>query len=88
VIREQKRVSPHGQNLIPVLTTLYVREFKEAIDAGMSAAFPDDYGELVFRQAEPDRFQLYIRQKRATREDSAGLSDGTPFPASAHDPSS
>ncbi len=44
----------------------------------MSAAFPDDYGELVFRPTEPGRIQLYVRRKHGTREDSAAdLSDGT-----------
>ena len=42
VVREEKRISPDGQNLIPVLKTLYEGDFKDAIDSGMSAAFPDD----------------------------------------------
>ena len=44
----------------------------------MSAAFPDDYNELLFRETEPNRIQLYIRRKHGHREDSAAdLSDGT-----------
>jgi predicted ATPase len=60
------------------LKTLYEGDFKDAIDNGMSAAFPDDYAELFFRQTEPDRIQLYVRRKHGDREDSAAdLSDGT-----------
>ena len=71
-------MTPDGQNLIPVLKTLYESDFKEAIDSGMSAAFPDDYNELLFRETEPNRIQLYIRRKHGHREDSAAdLSDGT-----------
>jgi predicted ATPase len=78
VVREEKRISPDGQNLIPVLKTLYHGDFKDAIDAGMSAAFPDDYKELLFRPTEPNRVQLYVRRKYGSREDSAAdLSDGT-----------
>ncbi|MGA3043581.1 MAG: AAA family ATPase [Bryobacteraceae bacterium] len=78
VVREGKRISPDGQNLTPVLTTLYEGDFKDAIDSGMSAAFPDDYQELIFRETEPNRVQLYVRRKHSHREDSvADLSDGT-----------
>jgi predicted ATPase len=78
VVREEKRISPDGQNLIPVLKTLYEGDFKDAIDSGMSAAFPDDYDEIFFRTTEPDRIQLYVRRKHSKREDSAAdLSDGT-----------
>jgi predicted ATPase len=78
VVREERRISPDGQNLIPVLKTLYEGDFKDAIDSGMSAAFPDDYAELSFRATEPDRIQLYVRRKHSEREDSADdLSDGT-----------
>jgi len=78
VIRDERRVSRDGQNLIPVLRALYVGNFRDAIDKGMSAAFPNDYGELAFRFTEPDRVQLYIRRKQSSREDSAAdLSDGT-----------
>src|ERR1039457_3138901 len=77
VAREETRRSWDGQNLIPALETLYEGDFKDAIDSGMSAAFPDDYRELFFRHTEPDRVQLYVRRKHGTREDSAAdLSDG------------
>jgi|HubBroStandDraft_1064217.scaffolds.fasta_scaffold50649_1 predicted ATPase len=78
VVRKETRISYNGQNLIPVLTTLYEGDFKDAIDNGMSAAFPDDYKELIFRETEPNRIHLYIRRKHGHREDSAAdLSDGT-----------
>jgi predicted ATPase len=78
VVREERRISPDGQNLTPVLRTLYEGEFKNAIDSGMTAAFPDDYDEVFFRATEPDRIQLYVRRKHSNREDSAAdLSDGT-----------
>jgi predicted ATPase len=78
VLRTEQRISPDGRNLTPVLKTLYEGDFKDAIDSGISAAFPDDYQELFFRQTEPDRIQLYIRRKHGHREDSAAdLSDGT-----------
>jgi predicted ATPase len=78
VARKETRISYNGQNLIPVLKTLYEGDFKDAIDSGMSAAFPDDYEELSFRETEPNRRQLYVRRKHGHREDSAAdLSDGT-----------
>jgi predicted ATPase len=78
VDRAEQRISPDGQNLIPLLKTLYQGDFKDAIDHGMAAAFPDDYEELFFRPTEPDRVQLYVRRKHGHREDSAtDLSDGT-----------
>jgi predicted ATPase len=78
VARRETRISHNGQNLIPVLKTLYGGDFKDAIDNGMAAAFPDDYQELIFRETEPNRIQLYVRRKHGHREDSAAdLSDGT-----------
>jgi predicted ATPase len=78
VARKETRISYNGQNLIPVLKTLYEGDFKDAIDSGMSAAFPDDFEELLFRSTEPNRVQLYVRRKHGKREDSAAdLSDGT-----------
>jgi predicted ATPase len=76
VVREEMRISPDGQNLTPVLNTLY--KAGDAIDQGMSAAFPDDYDGLFFRDTEPGRVQLCIRRKHGHRVDSAAdLSDGT-----------
>jgi predicted ATPase len=78
VDRQETRVAYHGQNLTPVLNTLYKGEFKEAIDSAMSAAFPDDFRELTFATTEPNRVQLYLRRKHGSRQDSAAdLSDGT-----------
>lgn len=80
VTRHEKRVQPDGQNLIPVLHTLYTgdREFKREINAAMRAAFGDDFEELVFAPASDQRIQLRLRWKSLRREQSAGdLSDGT-----------
>jgi len=80
VARLEKRVDPDGQNLIPVLHTLYTtdRDFKKNIDSAMRAAFGDDYDELVFPPAADQRIQLRLRWKSLRREQSAAdLSDGT-----------
>ena len=80
VTRLEKRVQPDGQNLIPVLHTLYTgdREFKKEISAAMRAAFGDDFEELVFAPASDQRIQLRLRWRSLRREQSAGdLSDGT-----------
>ncbi|MCI0690452.1 AAA family ATPase [candidate division KSB1 bacterium] len=80
VARFEKRVDPDGQNLIPVLHTLYTgeRDFKKDIDAAMRAAFGDDFDELIFPPAADQRVQLRIRWKSLKREQSAAdLSDGT-----------
>lgn len=80
VTRHEKRVQPDGQNLIPVLHTLYTgdRDFKKEITAAMRAAFGDDFEELVFPPAADQRIQLRVRWKSLRREQSAAdLSDGT-----------
>jgi predicted ATPase len=80
VTRHEKRVQPDGQNLIPVLHTLYTsdREFKREINAAMRAAFGDDFEELIFAPASDQRIQLRVRWKSLNREQSAAdLSDGT-----------
>ncbi len=80
IARNEKRVAPDGQNLIPVLHTLYTtdRYFKKDVDAAMRAAFGDDYDELVFPPAADQRIQLRVRWKSLRREQSAAdLSDGT-----------
>jgi predicted ATPase len=80
VARSEKWVDDDGQNLIPVLHTLYAgdRDFKRNIDAAMHAAFGDDFDELVFPPAADQRIQLRVRWKSLKREQSAAdLSDGT-----------
>jgi predicted ATPase len=80
VTRQEKRVQPDGQNLIPVLHTLYTsdRDFKKEINAAMRAAFSVDFEELVFAPAADQRIQLRVRWKSLKREQSAAdLSDGT-----------
>lgn len=80
VARMEERISPDGQNLIPVLHTLYTgnRDFKRALDAAMRAAFGNDYEELVFPPAADQRIQLRLRWRSLkTEQSAANLSDGT-----------
>jgi len=80
VARVEDRIAPDGQNLIPVLHTLYTgsRDFKRAMDAAMRAAFGSDYEELVFPPAADQRIQLRLRWKSLrTEQSTANLSDGT-----------
>jgi predicted ATPase len=80
VTRNETRVAPDGQNLISVLHTLYTgdRNFKQAINAAMRAAFGDDFDELIFPPASDQRIQLRVRWKTLDREQSAAdISDGT-----------
>jgi predicted ATPase len=80
VARLDKQIAPDGQNLIPVLHTLYSgnREFKRTVDQSMRAAFGSDYEELVFPPAADQRVQLRVRWRPLKTEQSAAdLSDGT-----------
>jgi predicted ATPase len=80
VTRLDKRLAPDGQNLIPVLHTLYTgdREFKRSVDAAMTAAFGLDYEELLFPPAADQRVQLRLRWRSLkTEQSAANLSDGT-----------
>ncbi len=80
VARVEDRIAPDGQNLIPVLHTLYTgnRDFKRAMDAAMRAAFGSDYEELIFPPAADQRIQLRLRWKSLrTEQSAANLSDGT-----------
>ncbi len=80
VARLDKQISPDGQNLIPVLHTLYSgnREFKGTVDRSMRAAFGPEYEELVFPPAADQRVQLRIRWRSLkTEQSAANLSDGT-----------
>lgn len=69
-----------GDNLVPVLHTLYTgnRDFKKAIDEGMTAGFGDEYDQLVFQPASAQQIQLAVQWKSSS-EPHAGqeLSDGT-----------
>lgn len=80
VARFEKQITPNGQNLIPVLHTLYTgdRDFKRSLDAAMRAAFGTDYEELVFPPAADQRVQLRLRWRSLkTEQSAANLSDGT-----------
>jgi len=80
VLRVEKKVNQDGQNLVPVLHTLYSsdRDFKVDIDMGMNAAFASELLELVFPPAEDQRIQLKLNWKSMKRAQSmSDLSDGT-----------
>ena len=81
VARNEKIVESDGQNLVPVLHTLYTgdREFKRNVDLAMSAAFGSVYEELVFPpDAGDQRVQMRVRWRSLKRDQStADLSDGT-----------
>lgn len=80
VARFENRIASDGQNLIPVLHTLYTgdREFKKSVDSAMRAAFSEDFEELIFPPAADQRVQLRIRWRSLKTEQSAAdLSDGT-----------
>ncbi|MDW7728885.1 MAG: AAA family ATPase [Bacillota bacterium] len=80
VTRYENTVAADGQNLVSVLHTLYTgdRNFKNAIDSSMRAAFGNEYEELVFPPAADQRVQLRIRWSSLDQEQSAAdLSDGT-----------
>jgi predicted ATPase len=80
IARLERRLSSDGQNLIPVLHTLYTgnRDFKRSLDASMRAAFGTDYEEIVFPPAADQRIQLRLRWRSLkTEQSAANLSDGT-----------
>lgn len=80
VSRRDTHVESDGNNLIPVLHTLYSedRAFKAELNTAMKAAFGDEFEELIFPPAEDGRIQLRIRWRSLKREQSASdLSDGT-----------
>jgi len=73
-------LAPDGHNLIPVLHTLTttVPAFKEDLDDALTAAFPDEYQEILFPPAADGRIQLRVRWKSLQRpQTTAELSDGT-----------
>jgi predicted ATPase len=80
VARFETNLELDGQNLTPVLHTLYTgnRGFKKDVDSAMRAAFGEDYEELVFPPAADQRVQLRVRWRSLKTEQSAvNLSDGT-----------
>jgi predicted ATPase len=80
VARVEDRVDEDGQNLIPVLHTLYSthRDFKRDIDMAMGAAFGNDFEELLFPPAADQRVQLRLRWRSLqSTQSAADLSDGT-----------
>jgi predicted ATPase len=80
VARTERRVATDGQNLIPVLHTLYTgnQDFKKLVDDAMRVAFRDDYEELVFSPAADQCIQLRVRSRSLKAEQSAAdLPDGT-----------
>lgn len=80
VTRYETSVAADGQNLVSVLHTLYSgdRNFKNAIDSSMRAAFGNEYEEMVFPPAADQRVQLRVRWNSLDQEQSsADLSDGT-----------
>lgn len=80
IARLDKQVSADGQNLVPVLHTLYTgsRDFKRIVDDAMRVAFDGEYEEMVFAPAADQRVQLRVRWKSLqTAQSAADLSDGT-----------
>jgi predicted ATPase len=80
VARLEKRISADGQNLIPVLHTLYEsdRDFRDDVDMAMRAAFGEDFEELTFPPAADQRVQLSLRWRSLrTAQSAPDLSDGT-----------
>jgi predicted ATPase len=80
IARFEKQIDADGQNLIPVLHTLYSenREFKSTLDGVLRAAFGRDYEELSFPPAADQRVQLRLRWRSLkSGQPAASLSDGT-----------
>ncbi len=80
VARFETQLEQDGQNLIPVLHSLYTenRDFRSNIDLGMRAAYGEEFEELRFPPAADQRVQMRVAWrslKRATP--AADLSDGT-----------
>ncbi len=80
VTRRETSLAQDGQNLIPVLHTLYTtnREFKDSLNAAMRAAFGRDFDELEFPPAEDQRVQMRVHWRPLKASHStAELSEGT-----------
>jgi len=80
IAQYSKSLEPDGSNLPSVLHSLYTenRDFREAIDQGMGAAFGKEYEELCFPPAAAQRIQLGV-QWSSSKQPHVGqqLSDGT-----------
>jgi predicted ATPase len=80
VMRYEKRLDANGDNLVPVLHTLYSEdsEFEKSVDQAMRAAFSDQFEKLLFTPAADGRIQLRVRWKHLeVAQSAANLSDGT-----------
>jgi predicted ATPase len=80
VTRRETRLAADGQNLIPVLHTLYTtnREFKDQLNSAMRAAFGRDFDELEFPPAEDQRIQMRVHWRPLkSGHSTAELSEGT-----------
>ena len=80
ITRHETRLNSDGQNLLPVLHTLYTgdRDFKNEVNTAMQAAFGNDFDSLEFRPAADGRTQLEIRWRSLHRQRTAAdISDGT-----------
>jgi predicted ATPase len=79
VTRFERKIAPNGQNLVPVLHTLYTgnREFKRSVDAAMTAAFGRDYEGITFPPAADQRIQFCVNwHSLSVPQSTAILSDG------------
>jgi predicted ATPase len=80
VTRFETQLEQNGQNLVPVLHSLYSenRDFRSNIDLGMRAAYGEEYEELRFPPAADQRVQMRVAWRSLKRATSAAdLSDGT-----------
>ena len=80
VARVEQRLDSDGQNLAPLLHTLYEesRDFKRTVNGAMIAAFGSEFEELSFPPAADQKIQLAVRWKSLKDPISAAsLSDGT-----------
>jgi predicted ATPase len=80
ILRLERKVNSDGQNLVPVLHTLYSsdRDFRSEVDMAMKAVFNNEFLELVFPPAEDQRIQLKLNWKSMKRAQCmSDLSDGT-----------
>src|SRR3954452_1088590 len=79
IARFEKHLAANGQNLIPVLHTLYseARAFMDTVNGAMIAAFGPDYEGLFFSPVADQRIQLRVGWKHLNPKQSASsLSDG------------